>query len=190
MLLPVTKVLSAKEARNVVLRSRIGVPVEASVSECMRGGFVGFVVRPLDADGERFGVGGLWDFSRQLERLLPLQRAKHRMRHRSVVVVVVVVAVARWVVGLGRVRCRSRTNEAQRRSCGRPPQATPATRMRRSVVTYGRKGSKRSHSTTDSRTENTERSPFDRPRKRSRVSDDGSSASGDNNSKFSRQNLQ
>ena len=93
MVLPVAKVLVTKEARNVVLRRRIGIPVEAGVSKRMRGGFVGFMMWPLDADGERFGTSGLWDFSRHLERLLPLDRAKHRMRHRSVVVVVAVVAV-------------------------------------------------------------------------------------------------
>ena len=95
MFLPFAEVFATKEARNVVLRSRIGVPVETGVSECMRGGFVGFMMWPLDADGERFGTGSLCDFSCQLERLLPLHWAKHRMRHRSVVVVVVVLAVGR-----------------------------------------------------------------------------------------------
>lgn len=95
---------------------------------------------------------------------------------------------AGWMVGLGRVRCRSRTNEA-RTDNNSPPQATFATRMLRQTVTYGRKGSKRSRSTTDLKTENVERSSFDRPRKRSRVSDEDSSASGDDNSKFSRQNI-
>jgi len=93
--LPVAEVFVTKEARNVVLRSRVGVPVEAGVSERMGGGFVGFVMWPFDVDSERFGTGSLCDFSCQLERLLPLQWAKHRMRHRSVVVVAVVVAVGR-----------------------------------------------------------------------------------------------
>lgn len=63
VLLPVAKVLVTKEARNVVLRSRIGVPVEASIGECMRGSFEGFRVWPLDTNGKIFGSGGLCDFS-------------------------------------------------------------------------------------------------------------------------------
>ena len=114
MFLPFAEVFATKEARNVVLRSRIGVPVETGVSECMRGGFVGFMMWPLDADGERFGTGSLCDFSCQLERLQPLQRAEHRIGHHSVVVVVVVLAVGRVDGWTGRVRCRSRTNEARR----------------------------------------------------------------------------
>ena len=90
MFLPVTEIFVTKEARNIVFSSRIGVPVEASISECMRGSFIGFRVWPLDTDGEGFGSRGLCDFSCQPERLLSLQRAKHWVRHRSFAVVFVV----------------------------------------------------------------------------------------------------
>ena len=68
-------------------------------------------------------------------------------------------------------------------------QTTVVSGMHRTTVTYGRKGSKRSRSTTDFKTENTERSSLDRPKKRTRVSDEGSSISSDDNSRFSRQNI-
>lgn len=71
----------------------------------------------------------------------------------------------------------------------RLPQTTFEIKMHRPTVTYGRKGSKRSRSNTGVKADNTGRSSLDRPKKRSRVSDEGSSASGDDNGKFSRQNI-
>ena len=89
MFLPVAEIFVTKEARNVVLRSWVGVPVEASVGKCLRGSFVRFRMRPLDTESEGFGGGSLWYFSCQLERLIPLRRTKHWVCHRSVVVAVV-----------------------------------------------------------------------------------------------------
>ena len=97
--LPFTEVFVTKEARNIVLCVQIGVPVKASISECVKGSLVRFRVRPLDAKGEGFGSGSLCDFSCQPERLLPLHWAKHRICHRSVVAVVVVVVAVGWVGG-------------------------------------------------------------------------------------------
>jgi len=63
MVLPVAEVFPAGETRNIVLRGWFGVPVEAGISECVRGSFVRFRVWPLDADSEGFGSGSLCDFS-------------------------------------------------------------------------------------------------------------------------------
>lgn len=38
--LPVANVLFTQKARNVVLRGWVGIPIEAGVSECVRGSFV------------------------------------------------------------------------------------------------------------------------------------------------------
>lgn len=89
MRLPVAKVLFTKEARYVVLRSRVGFPKEAGVGECVRGSFVRFRVRPLDTESEGFGSRSLRDFSCQLERLGTLYWAKHRERHSWAVAAVV-----------------------------------------------------------------------------------------------------
>ena len=96
MYFPVAKVFLTKEARYVVLRSRVGVPVKAGISKCGGISFVRFRVWPLDIESERFGRGILCDFSCQLERLLPLYRAKHWERHRWAVVVVAVDGVGGW----------------------------------------------------------------------------------------------
>lgn len=93
---PVAKVLLTKEARYVVLRSRVGVPVEASIGKCGRISLVRFRMWPLDTEGEGLGSGSLCDFSCEPERFLPLYRAKHWKRHFWVVVVVVVGGVGGW----------------------------------------------------------------------------------------------
>ena len=59
---PVAEVFFAKEARYIVLRSRVRVPVEASVSEGGRVSFVRFGVWPLHGDSEGFGSGSLGNF--------------------------------------------------------------------------------------------------------------------------------
>ena len=94
MCLPVAEVFVTKEARDIVFCSRIGIPIETSIGEYERGGFVRLGMWPLDTKGEGFGSGGLGDFSCQLERFEPLHRAKHRVRHRWAAVVVF-VAVGR-----------------------------------------------------------------------------------------------
>lgn len=49
---PVAEVFFTKEARYVVFRSRVRVPVEASIGKCGRISFVGFRVWPLDTESE------------------------------------------------------------------------------------------------------------------------------------------
>ena len=92
--LPVTEVFVTKEARNIVFCSCVGIPIETGIGECGRGSFVRLRVWPLDTESEGFGSGGFGDFSRQLEGFEPLDRAKHRVCHRSAAVVVF-VAVGR-----------------------------------------------------------------------------------------------
>ena len=90
MCLPVTEVFVTKEARNIVFCSWVGIPIETGIGECDRGSFVRLRVWPLDTESEGFGSGGFGDFSRQLEGFEPLDRAKHRVCHRSAAVVVFV----------------------------------------------------------------------------------------------------
>jgi hypothetical protein len=89
---PVAKVFFTKEARYVVFRRRVGIPVESGLGESAGIGFVRFRVWPLDGEREGFRTGSLGNFSWRGERLSPLYRAEHRVPHRWVVVAVVVDA--------------------------------------------------------------------------------------------------
>ena len=124
MLLPVAEVFVTEEARDVVLRSRVGIPVESSISECVRDSFVRLRMWPLDVDGESFRSGSPCDFPCQLERLEPLKRAEHRMRHRSVTAAVVVARPGGgWLDGASAVdhgQMKVRNNSRLRKPFSQP----------------------------------------------------------------------